>query len=182
MKKAIAIVEFTTVSTGLKAADMMAKTAHIEIVESGPVCPGKYLIVVAGLLSSVSASLDAVKSSFGERFISGYILGNPHESLLPAFYGTSKVEKIRALGVFETFDAATAVVAADNAVKTAIVDLIEIRLAKGMCGRSFATLTGEVSAVEAAVAKAAATANEAGMLLDTCVIANPDEKLARFVL
>ena len=182
MKRAIAIVEFTTVSTGLKAADMMAKTADIEIVESQAVCPGKYMTVISGLLSSVNASVEAVKSAFGERFISGYILGNPHESLLPAFYGTSQVEKIHALGVFETFDAATAVLAADTAVKTAVVDLIEIRLAKGMCGKSFATLTGEVSAVDAAISRAAAVAGEAGMLLDTAVIANPDEKLARFIL
>ena len=182
MKKAIAIVEFSTVSTGINAADTMTKAAHIEIVEAGSVCSGKYLIVIAGLLSAVSTSLEAAKTSFGERCINGYVLGNPHESILSALYGTSKVENIRALGVFETFDTATAVVAADSAVKTAIVDLIEIRLAKGMCGKSYVTLTGEVSAVEAAVAKAVAVAKKAGMHLDSCVIANPDEKLAGFIL
>ena len=181
MKKAIAVVEFTTVSSGIKAADIMAKTADIEIIESQAVCPGKYMTVIAGLLSAVTASVEAAKVACGEKYISGFILGNPHESLLPAFYGTSHVEKIHALGVFETFDAASAVMAADTAAKTAIVDLIEVRLAKGMCGKSFVTLTGEISAVEAAIARAVATAGEAGMLLDSCVIANPDEKLERFI-
>jgi len=182
MKKAIAIVEFTTISTGIKAADMMAKTADIDIVESQAVCPGKYMIVIAGLLSAVNASVDAVKSVFGTKFISGYVLGNPHEGILPAFYGAAKIDKMRALGVFETFDAATAVLAADMAAKTAVIDLIEVRLAKGMCGKSFVTLTGEISAVEAAVARAAAVAGEAGMLLDTAVIANPDDKLIQFIM
>ena len=182
MKKAIAVIEFTTVSTGIKAADIMAKTSDIEIVESMAVCPGKYMTVIAGLLSSVTASVQAATSACGERLISSFILGNPDESLLPAIYGSTKIEKISALGVFETFDAATAVMAADTAAKTAIIDLIEIRLAKGMCGKSFVTLTGEVSAVEAAINRAAAVAGEAGMLLDSCIIANPDKQLERFIL
>lgn len=182
MKKAIAILEFTTISTGIKAADTMAKTADIDIVESQPVCPGKYMIVISGLLSAVNAAAESAKYAYGERYISGFILGNPHESLLPAFYGTSHIEKIHALGIFETFDAASAVMGADTAVKTAHVDLIEIRLAKGMCGKSYATLTGEVAAVEAAIARATAVTAEAGMYLDSCVIANPDNKLSRFIL
>jgi len=182
MKKAIAIVEFTTVSAGIKAADMMAKTADIEFIESHVVCPGKYMAVIAGLLSAVNAAVDAVKSAFDDQLISGFILGNPHESLLTAFYGSSKVKKIHALGVFETFDVASAVMAADTAVKAAIVDIIEIRLAKGMCGKSYVTFTGEVAAVDAAISRATALADDAGMLLDTCVIANPDKKLHRFIL
>ncbi|MCL2421219.1 MAG: BMC domain-containing protein [Defluviitaleaceae bacterium] len=182
MKKAIAIIEFTTVSAGIRSADMMAKMADIEIIESQAVCPGKYMIIVAGLLSAVAASVEAAKVNCGERYISSFILGNPHESLMPAFYGTTRVEKIQALGVLETFDAASAVMAADTAVKTAIVDLIEVRLAKGMCGKSFVTLTGEIAAVEAAIAKATTIAAESGMFLDSCVIANPDKKLERFLL
>ena len=182
MKKAIAIVEFTTVSAGINAADRMAKTADIELVESQPVCPGKYMIIIAGRLSAVNAAVESAKSAFGERYISGFILGNPHDSLLPAFYGTTRVTGLHALGVLETFDAASAVMAADTAVKTAVVELIEIRLAKGMCGKSFVTLTGEISAVDAAIARATAVAAEAGMFLDSCVIANPDEKLTKFIM
>lgn len=182
MKKAIAIVEFTTVSSGIKAADIMAKTADIELAEAQAVCPGKYIIVASGILSAVTSAVEAAKTICGERHISSFILGNPHESLLPAFYGTNTIEKIQALGVLETFDAASAVMAADTAVKTAIVELMEVRLAKGMCGKSFVTLTGEISAVEAAIARATAVAAESGMYLDSCVIAKPDNKLERFLL
>jgi len=181
-KKAIAIVEFATVSAGIRAADTMAKTAQIELAESQVVCPGKYFIVAAGTLGAVSAAVESARALCEENHISSFILGNPHDSLLPAFYGKTRAEKIRALGVFETFDAASALMAADTAVKTAVVELLELRLAVGMCGKSFVTLTGEVSAVEAAVSRAAAAASEAGMLLDYCVIANPDKKLERFLL
>ena len=52
----------------------------------------------------------------------------------PAIYGTTQVEEISALGILETYDAASIIEAADQAAKTAIVDLIELRIAKGMCG------------------------------------------------
>ena len=182
MKKAIAVIEFTTVSAGIKAADTMAKTADIELVEAQAVCPGKYMMVAVGILSAVTAAVEAAKAICEERHISSFILGNPHESLLPAFYGTNTIEKIQALGVLETFDAASAVMAADTAIKTAIVELIEVRLAKGMCGKSFVTLTGEISAVEAAISRAITVVTEGGMYLDSCIIANPDHKLERFLL
>jgi len=182
MKKAIAILEFTTVSTGIKAADLLAKTADIQIIEAGAVCPGKYMILISGELAAVNAAVEAARLAHGERYISGFVLGNPHENLLPAFYGGTKVEKLQALGVVETYDAATAIKAADIAVKTAIVELIEIRLAKGMCGKSYVTITGEIAAVQAAIDAAKIVASEAGMLLDAAVIANPDGKLAQFLL
>ena len=77
------------------------------------------------------------------------MLGNPHESIFPAIYGAAKIEDVSALGIFETYDAASIIVAADEAAKTAIVDLIELRIARGMCGKSYMLLTGEVAAVEA---------------------------------
>jgi microcompartment protein CcmL/EutN len=180
MKRAIGIIEFTTVSAGIRAADIMLKAADVELSEAQAVCPGKFLIVASGSLSAVTASMEAAKHACGERYISGFVLGNPHESVLPAIYGTTNVPKLRALGVLETFDAATAVTAADTAAKTAVIELIEVRLAKGMCGKSYITMTGEVAAVEAAIEAAKRKSGESGMYLDSCVIANPDAKLERF--
>ena len=69
------------------------------------------------------------------------------------------------------------IVAADAAAKTAEVDLIELRLARGMCGKSYMLITGSVSAVTASIEKAKQTAGDKAMFLDSQVIANPDMKL-----
>ena len=61
--------------------------------------------------------------------------------------------------------------AADEAAKTAIVDLIELRIARGMCGKSYMLLTGEVAAVEAAIERAKEAVKDRGMFLDSSVIA-----------
>ncbi len=68
------------------------------------------------------------------------------------------------------------------AAKTAIVDLIELRIAKGMCGKSYLILTGEVAAVEAAIEKAKQAVAKDGMYLDSSVIAHPDEQICRSIL
>jgi len=182
MNKSIAVAEFKTVSSGIWATDMMLKTSDVEIVESQTVCPGKYITILSGLLSAVTAAIDTVKAQFGEKLIGSFILGNPHDSILPAIYGTTNVKKIHALGILETYDVVSAITAADFAVKTAIVDLIELRVAKGMCGKSYMLLTGEISSVEAAIAKAKSVASETGMYLDSSVIANPDANLSKYIL
>ena len=77
---------------------------------------------------------------------------------------------------------ASIITAADEAAKTAIVDLIELRLAKGMCGKSYLYLTGEVAAVESAIERAKAVVAKDGMFLDSSVIAHPDEQICKSIL
>lgn len=177
MGKAIGMVEYATVSTGIQAADLILKTAKVDIVEAQTVCPGKYIVLFSGELSAVQASIEASKSRFEEHLIDSFVLGNPHDSIFPAIYGSAQIEDVKALGVLETYSAAAIIVAADEAAKTAQVSLIELRIARGMCGKSYLMLTGEVAAVEAAIDKAKNSAGEGGMLLDSSVIANPDKKL-----
>ena len=177
MSKAIGMAEFSTVSAGIASADLMVKTAEVEVIESAPVCPGKYIVIISGELSAVKASVDAAKAFKPEKVIDSFVLGNPHDSIFSAIYGTAQPENVAALGVMESFSAATAIVAADAAAKTAMVDLIELRLARGMCGKSYLLLTGSVSAVTAAIDRAVNEAGDRGMLLDSSVIPNPDKKL-----
>ena len=160
MAKAIAVSEYKTVSAGVTAADAMLKAADVDVAEAATVCPGKYIIIIIGT----------------------FVLGNPHEGLFEAMYGTADVKELKALGVLETFDVASMLVAADNAAKTADVKLIEMRLARGMCGKSYLMLTGEVAAVQAAIDRAKSTAENEGMFLDSSVIARPDSKLIKSII
>lgn len=182
MSRAIGMIEYKTVSSGVVATDNMVKTSDVELIEAETVCPGKYIAIIAGDLSAVDAAVKNAQAQNGENLIDSFVLGNPHESIFPAIYGTTHLEKVRALGILETFDAAAIIQAADAAAKTAIVDLIELRIAKGMCGKSYVFLCGEVSAVEAAISRAKASVSEGGMFLDSTVIAHPDEQICKSIL
>ena len=48
MSRAIGMIEFKTVSAGVTAADLMVKTAAVELIEAQVVCPGKYIALICG--------------------------------------------------------------------------------------------------------------------------------------
>lgn len=176
MKKALGMIEFKTVASGITATDVMLKTADVEIIQANPVCPGKYLATIAGEISSVKAAIDAAEAYNPSMLIDKFVLGNPHDTVQPAICGALEISNKNAIGIIETYTAASAVVAADTAAKTALVELIEVRLAKGMCGKSYVILTGSVSSVTAAIERAKAGIED-GLFLDSSVIAGPDPRL-----
>lgn len=181
MAKAIGMVELTTVSSGFAAADQMAKAADVDILQAEVTCPGKFVCLVTGEISAVRAAVDAAAGMYESKVIDTFVLGNPHESIFPAIYGTAQIEHVEAMGILETYDVAAMIVAADIAAKTSIVQLMELRLAKGMCGKSYMTITGSVSAVTAAIESARSSAGDKGMFLDSQVIARPSDKLTKFI-
>lgn len=182
MDKAIGFVEYSTVPTGITAADQMVKTAGVDIIQAQTVCPGKYIVLISGSLSSVKAAVERGAKIFEERVIDSFILGNPHESIFKAISAIVEPRNVEALGIIETFSAASIIVAADTAAKTAKVSLLEIRIARGMCGKSYLLMTGDIGAVEASMEAACKKAGEEGMLLDKSVIANPDKMLWESIL
>ncbi len=180
MARAIGMLEYLTVPTGIKVADTVLKTSQVEMIEAMTVCPGKYIMLFTGEISAVKASIEAA-SQF-EGLIDSFLLGNPHEGIFPAIYGSATVSNKKALGILETFSAASIIVAADEAAKASQVELVELRIARGMCGKSYLMMTGEVAAVEAAIDKAKKETEKNGMLLDYSVIPNPDSQLWNSIL
>ena len=182
MNKAIGMVEYKTVSSGIRAADLMIKTSSVEVIQASVVCPGKYIVLITGDLSAVKASVDAAKVQIGEQMIGSFVLGNPADDLFPAIFGGVAVEDAKALGVLETFSVPSIIVAADTAAKTSDITLIELRLARGMCGKSYVMITGDVAAVTSAIEHAREVVGEDGMLLDSTVIPSPDKDLWASIL
>ncbi len=176
MSKAIGLVEYKTVSSGMTATDILVKTAEVNILQAGTVCPGKFYALIEGEVSAVQAAIEAAKEAIPDKLIDDFVLGNPDQAIFKAIWGTNTVDKPNALGILETYSIAQAIVAADVAVKSAEVFLVELRLARGMCGKSYFLITGEVAAVNMAIEKAKKSAGEYGMYLDSSVIASPDMK------
>lgn len=180
--KAIGMVEYKTVSSGIKAADLIVKTAEVELLEAQTVCPGKFIILFTGDLSAVRVSVDAALKTYPESLIDSFVLGNPHESLYQALHCTAEIDDIQALGVIETFTGASAIVSADHAAKTAEVDVFEVRLCRGMCGKSYVLLTGSVAAVTEAVESSVAHLKDEGTMLDYAVIPSPSKEFVKTLI
>jgi len=181
-KNAIGLLEFNSIAVGIEGADAMLKAADVEILMANPVCPGKYLALVGGDVSAVQSSVEAGRAGRERWIVDELILPNVHPSVFPAIAATSQVERIRSLGIIETFSASSGIVASDTAAKAAAVQLIEVRLSVGLGGKSFVTLTGDVSAVEAAVEAAAGGVAASGMLAAKVVIPAPRKELSERLL
>lgn len=177
MLNAIGLVETNSIARGLEVADIMVKTAEVTLLSAKPICPGKYMVLVAGEVAAVKSSVQAGAALGGNNLVDEFVIPNVYPSIFPAITGSSRIERVDALGAIETFSVASLIVAADAAVKAAAVEPIEIRLAVGLGGKSFVTLTGEVSAVEAAVSAGVATVTEKGLLAGKTIIPSPAQEL-----
>lgn len=175
--KAIGMVEFNKIATGILAADFMVKAAQVELITCNTVCPGKYLVLVSGDVAAVQSSVDVGVERGGDAVVDDFILPSVHPSVFPAINCTGPVATLQALGIIETFSVASLIEAADAAAKAAEVELIEVRLGMGIGGKSYVTITGDVAAVKAAVEAGAATAAHKGLLVEQVVIPSPSKQL-----
>ncbi|MBA3052218.1 MAG: BMC domain-containing protein [Candidatus Omnitrophota bacterium] len=178
MEAAIGLVELCSISSGFEVADAMLKMSGVELVEAHPVCPGKFIILVTGTLSDVASSMDKGIDMAGEFLVDTLTIPNVHTEVIRAIRGITDVSEIESLGSVETMSVAACIVAADAARKTADVSLIEIRIAMGIGGKSYFTLTGEVGAVKTAVNAACKAVAGDGIIVHKMVIpqVHPDMK------
>ncbi|MBE5751499.1 MAG: BMC domain-containing protein [Clostridiales bacterium] len=177
MFKSIGVIELKSVPKGVEATDAALKSAGVEMVAAHPACPGKYEIILTGSISNVTASVDHVVEKFGSYVIDSSIMGRIDEQVITALFGTQQGVKKGSLGLIETFSAATTIKAADIAVKTARVDIYDLRVSRGMGGKGVVLLTGEVGDVTAAVEAGSSYAKQSGQLSSNAVIAAPHEEL-----
>lgn len=177
MLGAIGLVEFNSIAKGIEAADAMLKAAEVQIIFSKPVCPGKYISLVSGEVSAVENAVHVGVTVGTPMVIDDFILPNVHPTVIPALSGCAPQVEVKALGIIETYSVAALIVAADIAVKAGDVDLIEIRIAMGLGGKSYVTLTGDVGSVKTAIASGSSAVAEKGLLVEKVVIPAPHKNL-----
>ena len=176
-RNAIGLIELSSVGIGFLVADTMLKTAAVELLLNRTICSGKYMILVAGQVAAVEASLTAGVGAGDASVIDSCLIPNVDDALFPAISGTVVIRNKEALGVVESFSVAALIEAADAAVKAADVQLLEIRLAMALGGKAFARMTGNVAAVEAAVEAGAAVVAQRGLLVSKVVIPAPVDEI-----
>ena len=170
MYVAIGAVETSSIAQGTVAADAMVKMADVELLELGPLSPGKFWVLIGGDVANVRSSFGRGVEVAGETLLDSLFIPQLHEGVMPALRGTAPACDHDALAVIETLTAASAVVAADRAAKAAEVVLRDLRLANGLGGKGVLWLSGAVSDVEAAVEAGRAEALQKGLLARAVVI------------
>jgi bacterial microcompartment shell protein len=148
----VAVWEFTSIVDGVHCADAIAKGSPFDTLLTGTTHPGKYVVLVAGDTASVSVAIDIVVAMDVEvidmRFLPD-IAGEVADAVTSD--DTSVSAAGEAIGIVETASVASAIDAADAAVKAANVTLGALRMADGIGGKAYLVVDGHVGDVEAAV-------------------------------
>lgn len=151
IEPALALVEFSSIATGIQAADAMVKKAPIDVIKTGTVQPGKYLVLIGGMVADVEESVAAGREVGASSVVDYILLPQVHPEVVEAI-GGGRVPKVTdSLGVIETTTVAASIHAADAGIKGAEVRLVEVRLADGLGGKGIVLYSGLVADVEAAV-------------------------------
>ncbi len=173
MYNSIGFLELNSIAKGIEAADAILKAAQTDLIFARAGCPGKYYILFTGEVAAVNASLEAGALIGGVNTVDKCLIPRVHHQVISAINAAVEPVATNALGVMEFFSVTAAVYASDAAVKAADVNLIDVRLGTGIGGKSFVVLTGEVAAVNEAVACGINTENAQGMVVSSVVIPNP---------
>lgn len=164
MKKypAIALIEYSSIASGILAGDEMLKKAPITVIRSGTVHNGKYLVLIGGSVASVEESYRKGLAIEPDNIIDSMILPNVHEQLHDSVLGVRLNCTKESLGIIEASSVSTMIKASDAGVKGADVNIVEIRLADDIGGKSFTIYNGSIEEIQAAVeiAKNAVTTHE----------------------
>lgn len=179
---ALGMIEVNSIAAGFGIADVMMKTADVRLVSAQPICCGKYMIIVQGGVSEVKSSVESGREMAGSSLVDSFVIANIHPQVFKALSCSTEMQGTNAIGVFETFSLAACIVTSDAAVKAADVDLLEIRLGRGMGGKSFVVMTGDVSAVKHAVEAGTKQQDLNGMITNTVVIPSPHSDFIKAVL
>lgn len=179
-EKAIGFLESRGVAFGVTALDVAFKAAPITILQAKVVCPAKFIVVFAGEMAAIQVAMAAAKTSVGSGIYDDLVLGRIHPGLYWGLYdefpaicqdsgilggkGATLAKQGEALGVVETLSMACGLASADQALKTATVELRELRLGYALGGRSYFVVAGATSQVQAALASAVGVATQWGLL------------------
>jgi len=182
MLETVGFLELNSIAKGIEAADIMLKTAAVELVFAKACCPGKYIILVSGEVAAVKASVEAGADLGAQYVVNKLLIPRVHTQVIKAINQAAVPDGVNAVGVLEFFSVTDSILGADAAVKAANVTLIDVRLATGIGGKSFVILTGDTAAVEEAVACGAESGIENGMLVNKVVIPNPRPEIFESLL
>jgi len=177
MIRAIGMLELTSISRGIFTADQMIKMTNVEVITANSVCPGKYIIILHGDVSSVENAVSHGEEIAEEFLVDSILIPNVEQKIFPAITGTSMPENIGALGIMESYSQADLLYSADQILKVADLEPIELRLGNGIGGKAYFAFTGDIAAVNAGVDLGKTLSKDKGFLVNVEVIASLSKEL-----
>ncbi len=178
----IGIIELNSIARGMEVTDSLLKAAEVRLIRANTICPGKYIIIIKGIVGDVKSAMQVGIEIGKENVVESRVIPRLDPMVICAINATTEIKDLKSLGILEFFDVTSALYAADAAIKAADVEIIEIRMGYAIGGKSFVTLTGDLSAVDAAIEVGSKVGAENCMLVNKAIIPSPSKELLESLL
>ncbi len=181
---ALGIIELGSIYKGYEVEDAVLKTADVEKLIGRTICSGKFLIIVRGNVGDVETAIAVANRTGGFAIVNTVVIPHVDPRVFPAIGGFTVIDRpvgpgTEAILILETFSVASAIKAADAAVKEAELDLLRIHAAMAVGGKGFVVMSGDIGALESAARPAAESCRQDGMLAGYTIIRNPHADVLR---
>ena len=183
-RDALGIIELASIYKGYHVQDEVLKSANVEKLVARSICSGKYLMIVRGAVADVETAINIAREVGGFSVVNLTVIPRVDPRVFPAITGAPMLQtdpdgKVAAMLIIETFSVASAIKAADCAVKEADLDIIRVHVAMAVGGKGIVVMTGDIASLEAAAQPAVQSVKEDGMLAGYVLIRNPHEDVLR---
>jgi microcompartment protein CcmL/EutN len=158
--EAVAVVETGSIARGLVMLDALVKKAPVVVKHARPVSPGKFVALFGGAVEVVKESHAAALEVAGSDLVDELFLPGAHDALLSAVDGALSLAEGDAVGIVEMSTIASAVSAADVALKAVDVAVLKMQLAVGIGGKGWFTIAGSIADISAALDAVRSSARE----------------------
>lgn len=149
MNKSIGALEFRSISRGIYVSDAIVKKANVEIIYYKTICPGKFLVIVAGDEGEVDEAITYGESIDDGSLVDRFRIHAVTPAIIDAFKGRYVPnDSMDAVGLIETFKVCSGIQALDQVLKAGDVKLVKIFLAFAIGGKLVFIVTGTVSSIE----------------------------------
>ncbi|GAB2025383.1 BMC domain-containing protein [Lactovum odontotermitis] len=174
----LGFLELNSIAKGIETVDAMLKAAEVELIYAKASCPGKYYILIKGDTASVNQSIHEGIGLGSAYIVGSLVLPRIDEQVIRGINQTEVIpDETNAVGVLEYYSCTGSIIAADAAVKAADVSIMALRLATGLCGKSYVVVTGDTAACHSAITAGAEAAKDEALMINQVVISNPRKEV-----
>ena len=178
----IGFLEYISIGKGIEAADLISKNSAITLLLSAPNCPGRYQILFTGDVGAVKDAIELAKGIADFSFLDSLILPRVDERVISSLYGPDLSDINDAIGIFETMTMTASIEGADTMVKASDVRIVELRLGKGLAGKSYVIVSGTIQDVQSAMDSALESVRERSVIISSVVIPSISKDLIRHLV
>ncbi|MEG0050791.1 MAG: BMC domain-containing protein [Terrisporobacter sp.] len=170
MIKSIGAIEFKSIAKGIEVSNDMVKKFYVEVLYLKSICPGKFLIIIAGETSYVNESINYGLTKGKGYIVDSFIINSISEDIINGIKHKYKtLENIRSIGILETNKVCSGIKALDKTLKYSDVNLVKLQLSFAIGGKLVYIVEGDASSLEHGIEEGKSILNSKDIISDSII-------------